>query len=391
MLNKMKIVVFTFYKIVFKFLGIVLPKNKQLIIFESFLGKQYSDNPRAIYEYLQNYQGYKMYWSIERKSIDRFTDVNIQLIPRFSIKWTFLMNRAKYWVTNSRLPLWIPKPKKTIYVQTWHGTPLKKIGVDIEEVHMPGTNSEKYKRNFVTEAKKWDYLISPNAYSSDIFRHAFQFDKRIIELGYPRNDVLVNQNNSKTIEKIKESLNLPFDKKIILYAPTWRDNEYYTVGSYRFKIQLNLELMKKELGDQFILLLRFHYLIVENVDLSLYTDFVYDLSEYQDIRDLYLISNILVTDYSSVFFDYAILKRPIIFYVYDIEEYRNKLRGFYYDFENQAPGPLVKTTGELIKELKRAGNSTYKSRKATVLFHEKYNYLESGTSSKKVVEEIFGN
>src|SRR5690625_3166812 len=148
-----------------------MKKNCNIIIFESFLGKQYSDNPRAIYEYLQrNHLNKKMYWSVDGKSVHQFKELNIQYVRRFSFKWMFLMNRAKYWVTNSRLPLWIPKSKDTIYLQTWHGTPLKKLATDMDEVHMPGTNTKIYKKNFVTEAQKWDYLISPNAYSTEIFK-----------------------------------------------------------------------------------------------------------------------------------------------------------------------------------------------------------------------------
>jgi len=371
--------------------GKVLPKNQKLIIFESFLGKQFSDNPRAIYEYIQeNLPEYKMYWSVERKSIHHFNDLDVQYVRRFSLKWIYLMNRAKYWITNSRLPLWIPKPTKTIYVQTWHGTPLKKLGVDIEEILMPGTNTEQYKRNFVTEAKKWNYLISPNSYSTAIFRRAFQFDKQIIQSGYPRNDLLVNQNNPVTIERIKKAANLPDNKRIILYAPTWRDNAYYGIGRYKFDIKMDLKLMQEQLGKQYIVLLRLHYLIAENIDLSPYKGFIYDFSNYEDIRDLYLISDILVTDYSSVFFDYAILERPIIFYVYDIEEYRNEIRGFYFDFENQAPGPLVKTTEELVKEVKKIAKGNVNSNLLSE-FRKKYCQTEDGMASKKVVEEIFCN
>src|SRR5699024_3374408 len=118
-------------------------------------------------------------------------------------------------------------PRKTIYVQTWHGTPLKRLAADMDEVHMPRTTTEQYKRNFINEAKRWDYLISPNAYSTEIFQRAFQFNKKTIESGYPRNDVLTNLNNSEAIDSLKQKMNLPLDKRIILYAPTWRDNEYY--------------------------------------------------------------------------------------------------------------------------------------------------------------------
>src|SRR5699024_7063027 len=183
---KLKKLLFVIYKIVFRILGIIIPKNNKLVIFESFLGKQFSDNPRAIYEYLSvNYSGYKLLWSADRKAISKFKILNIPFTKRFSLKWMFYMNRAGYWISNSRLPLWIPKPPRTTYVQTWHGTPLKKLGIDIQEVRMPGTETNQYKRNFTAEANKWDYLLSPNAYSTEIFKQAFQYDNKVIESGYP--------------------------------------------------------------------------------------------------------------------------------------------------------------------------------------------------------------
>ena len=204
MISVIKRLIFKIYKLSFWGLGILLPKNKKLVIFESFLGKQYSDNPRAIYEYMVRHKpDYQMYWSIERKSIKSFEYLDIKTVPRFSVKWLLLMTRAKYWVSNSRLPLWIPKPEKTIYVQTWHGSPLKRLAADMDEVHMPGTNTIKYKKNFLKESSKWDYLISPNRYSSEIFERAFRFDKRMIESGYPRNDFLINSKTDETIKQIK--------------------------------------------------------------------------------------------------------------------------------------------------------------------------------------------
>lgn len=376
------------YKVIFYLIGKILPKNDQMIIFESFLGKQYSDNPRAIYEYLKkHYPHYKMYWSIEKNSLYKIEQLDIQYVQRFSLKWMILMNRAKYWVSNSRLPLWLPKPYNTVYVQTWHGTPLKRLATDMEEVHMPSTHTKKYKNNFVKEAKKWDYLISPNEYSTEIFKRAFQFDKKIIESGYPRNDYIVNNNNEKVINQIKQHLNIPLNKKVILYAPTWRDNHYYGPGRYKFDLEIDLNLLKKEISEDYIIVLRMHYLIADDLDLTRYDRFVYDLSFYEDIRDLYLIADILITDYSSVFFDYATLLRPMIFYVYDIEEYRDFLRGFYIDFEEQAPGPLVKTTKEVIDEIRKIekGYTDYNKIKE---FAYRFSYLEDGKSTERVVSQL---
>ncbi|MDQ0185711.1 CDP-glycerol glycerophosphotransferase [Cytobacillus kochii] len=378
------------YRLIFKVLG-MLPARKNVIVFESFLGKQYSCNPRAIYEYLKiNSTGYDMYWSIDPRYEEAFKGKDLQTINRFSISWLLIMARAKYWVFNSRTPLWIPKPKNTIYLQTWHGTPLKKLAADMNEVHMPGTTTEKYKRNFLEESSRWDYLISPNQYSTEIFCRAFNFNKQIIESGYPRNDILNLGNEEDTIKRIKLKLNIPLNKKVILYAPTWRDNEYHQVGMYRFNLKLDLQSLKESLGDEYVILLRMHYLIAENIDITSYKPFVYDVSTYEDIRELYLISDLLITDYSSVFFDYANLRRPMLFYVYDIESYRDQLRGFYFDFEKYAPGPLVKETEQLIEEIKILEKNNFKLPLYFDEFYNRFCSLEEGKSSKKVVETVFG-
>src|SRR5699024_7089282 len=368
----------------------LLPTRKKTIVFESFLGKQYSDNPKALYLYIKkHYPDYTLYWSVDRGKVRDFETKGLQILPRFGLKWIMVMARAEYWVTNSRLPLWIPKPKGTTYVQTWHGTPLKQLAADMNEVHMPGTNTESYKANFLKEARKWDYLISPNAYSTQIFKRAFQFQGSIIESGYPRNDILFRDNDVGTIEKLKVAADLPLDKKVILYAPTWRDNQFHQVGKYKFNLKMDLNMMKEELGDEYIILLRLHYLVADHIDLSPYGNFVYDFSHYEDINDIYLMSDVLITDYSSVFFDYANLKRPMLFYVYDIEEYRDKLRGFYFDFEEKAPGPLVKTTRQLLDELCEMEKTNFHMDEQFQLFYEKFCYLEDGNASKRVVETIF--
>lgn len=386
---KSSITLLNLYKKLFLLLS-KLPAKKELIIFESFHGKQFSDSPRAIYEYLlKNGKGRRMYWSADRRHLKFFEGKNVKVVRRFSLKWLIIMARAEYWVSNSRLPLWIPKPKHTKYVQTWHGTPLKKLASDMEEVLMPGTNTKNYKKNFLSEASKWDYLISPNAYSTEIFKRAFQFNKTVIESGYPRNDFLINNDNMSTINTIKSNADLPLNKKIILYAPTWRDNQFYSKGKYKFDLKVDLERMKSEFGDEYIIILRLHYLVAENLDLTGYEGFVFDFSYHEDIRELYLIADLLITDYSSVFFDYANLKRPMLFFVYDIEDYRDNLRGFYFDFEEKAPGPLVKNTEEIIKEIKNIDENGFIPSPNTEAFYKKFCYLEDGKASERVVNQVF--
>lgn len=376
---------------IFKLLSL-LPKKSNTIIFESFHGKQYSDNPRAIYEYIINNDlGYKVYWSVDRRYEHVFEGRGVLYLKRFSLKWFILMARAEYWVVNTRLPLWLPKPNHTKYVQTWHGTPLKRLAMDMEDVHMPNTNIEKYKRNFLKESSKWDYLLSPNQYSTNIFKRAFGFHGEVVETGYPRNDFLTNSNELNTINEIKSKCGVPNDKKVILYAPTWRDNQYYSVGRYKFKLELDLKQMEQELGDDYVIILRLHYLIAEQMDLSEYNQFIINLSNHEDIRELYLISDMLITDYSSVFFDYAILKRPIIFFTYDLEEYQDVLRGFYLDLEEDAPGPVVRTTEQVIQEIIELSHNPAKTDHYLSDFHHRFCYLEDGNASKRVIESVLNN
>ncbi|MFC0559244.1 CDP-glycerol glycerophosphotransferase family protein [Halalkalibacter alkalisediminis] len=378
--------VFTFVFICLSF----LPVKKKLILFESFSGKQYSCNPRAIYEYLSSQnQDYEMVWSANKNVVERFKEAGVPYVERLSPKWFLLAARAKFWVTNSRMPSWVPKPRHTVYVQTWHGTPLKKLVADMEEVHMPGTSREQYIRNFHNESKNWDYLISPNEYSTEIFKRAFHFNKDMIVSGYPRNDVLITQNSNHVMADLKQKLKLPTDKKILLYAPTWRDNEYHGPGKYKINLQLDFKKMQEQLGSDYILLLRLHSFVSDQVDLSGFEGFVYDFSKYLDINDLFLVSDVLITDYSSVFFDYANLKRPMIFFTYDIEAYRNQLRGFYFDFETNAPGPIVLSTDEVITEIKKS--ETHDLAETYHEFHQKFCYLEDGNAARRVAEKIFLN
>lgn len=373
------------FRIIFVLLG-GLPKKGKLVIFESFHAKQYSDSPRAIYEYMkEKYPDFRLVWSVDKQATPLFESFGVPYIRRFSLRWFMEFPRAKYWVNNVRLPNWMPKPAKTVYIQTWHGTPLKKLGTDIEEIHMPGTDTASYKRNFILEASKWDYLVSPNAYSTEIFTRAFDYKGEVIESGYPRNDVLTNPSDSQILG-IKRYLGIPADKKVMLYAPTWRDNEFYQKGKYKFEFQFNLENWKKEFGEEWVLLSRMHYLVAENFDFSAHAGTVYDVSSYPDIRELYLVSDLLITDYSSVFFDYAVLTRPIVFFMYDLENYRDQLRGFYIDIENDAPGPIVQTEGQLfaaIQELKDddvGNNAKFKD------FRNKFSSLEDGHAAQRVVE-----
>ena len=368
-----------------------LPTCNKLIIFESFSGKQYSCNPKAIYEYLvENEPYYNMYWSVDKRYINHFKGKELKIVKRYSLKWLLVLGFSKYWIVNSRMPATLPKPKHTTYIQTWHGTPLKKLVFDMKEIHMPWTTTEDYKSGFYKESRNWDYLISPNSYASRIFKSAFLFEKELLECGYPRNDILYIGNNFEYIKKLKKSLGIPLGKKVILYAPTWRDDQIYKVGHYKFEMPLDFDALQKKYSDDCVILLRMHYLIAECFDLSAYQGFIYDFSQVVDINELYLVSDLLITDYSSVFFDYANLRRPIIFYCYDIEVYRDRLRGFYFNIEREAMGPVVRDMDALISVLEIFNQEGVFSSYDQIYhdFCRAYCYLEDGHSTKRFIQHI---
>lgn len=360
------------------------PINKNQIMFASFLGKFYSDSPKYLYEYLYNTYGDELdyVWVINDKSVK--IPGNPKKVKRFSLAYYKELAMSKYWVINGRQASRLHKRDSQEIISTWHGTPLKKLGLDIGNVH---TRDPNIKKSYIKVAKEWDYLISPNHYTTEILRSSFAYDGDILETGYPRNDILYNA-TPEQVQKIKDDLNLPSDKKIVLYAPTWRDDEYYDAGKMHFTLRLELDKLQKAIGDEYIVLVRTHYFVADKLDLTPYEGFAYDVCRYDDIAELYLISDILITDYSSVFFDYANLRRPILYYTYDLEKYENVLRGFYIDIHSEVPGPLLKTTEEVIDAIVNIEDLKEEYADKYDKFYERFCSFEDGNASKRIVDEI---
>ncbi|MFV0288612.1 MAG: CDP-glycerol glycerophosphotransferase family protein [Mycoplasmatales bacterium] len=377
-----KIVVFIYWNIIYNLFCLLPLQNK--IFFESFLGKDYSDNPKYIYEYLlnNNYQ-YKYVWSFKKdKTIKIF---GAKSVKKMSLKYLYDLATAKYIINNSRMPLKWRKRQKQIYVQTWHGTPLKRLVYDMENITLPNTNKETYYKNFTKDVNKWNYLVSPNEYSTSIFQQAFQYQGQIIKSGYPRNEVLYDVKEEEIVN-LKKQLNIDITKKVILYAPTFRDNKYVKKSHYIQDINIDLTKLKVSLGENIILLLKNHYLVKE-INYKYENNDIIDVSAYDNINDLYQVSDLLITDYSSVFFDYLNLQKPVIFYQYDQQEYQDDIRGFYIPLED-LPGAVVTEEEELYQELQKIKFTKYITYKE---FLNKYNLKTySEQSSKIIVNEVLG-
>ncbi|MCQ9288787.1 CDP-glycerol:glycerophosphate glycerophosphotransferase [Staphylococcus gallinarum] len=368
-----------------------LPIKENTILYESFLGRNYSDSPKAIFTYLleNDKDKWNHVWILNDKNLveneQEFKNENVKIIKRFGWQYFYYVTVSKYFILNMRQPKWLYKKAEQIILSTWHGTPLKRLVFDMENVTSVNKN---YKKDFYNQSRNWDYLIAANKYSEQIFESAFMYPKEnILTYGYPRNDILHNY-TSEYKHHIKEKLNLPTSKKVILYAPTWRDDEFHSAGNYKFKLQMDLNRMRKEFGEEYVIALRMHYFISDNIDLTGFEDFAYDFSKYNDINDLYISSDILITDYSSVFFDFANLRKPILFFTYDIEKYQSMLRGFYIDVNNDLPGPLLRTNDELIEAIKQIDLTVEKYKEKYETFYQKYCYLEDGNATKRIVDKV---
>lgn len=372
------------YNIFLKF-----PIKNKVILFESNVGRNYSSNPKYIYEeILSRNTDFKCVWSLEDTSLE--IPGNPTKIRKNGLKYLYYMATSKFWIFDTREPSFIPKRPETTYIQTWHGTPLKKLAMDLDFlVISDGMSLEEYKSHFKENTEKWDYLLSQSSYTTEKFKSAFVFDSNFLEIGSPRNDTLFKNNNETYINSIKEKFKLPKDKKIILYAPTWRDNDFKSNGIYNFSSEIDLDLMKNELDNDYILIIKKHYLVDDKIDTTLFGDFLYITNDLWDIQDLYLISDILLTDYSSVMFDYSILKRPMLIYAYDYEEYKDSIRGFYFNIYNEFPGPICKETNKIIENIKKNNFQSYET--DYDLFLNKYTDFEKGNASIKLVDFILNS
>lgn len=373
----------TAYKLAYFHRYLKQPVKENVILFETFMAKNYSDSPKYIYEYIaQNHPEYECVWAINDGAKIPY---GAKTVKRFSFQYAYYLAVSKYLVFNVRPPLWYRKREEQVFLETWHGTPLKRLVFDQEEVT---SASPKYKQQFYRQRKDWDFLVSANPFSTKAFRSCFLYEGEMLEYGYPRNDILYWPNKDEIAQQLKEKLGIPKDKKTILYAPTWRDDQHYGSGQYKFELALDLKLMKERLQDDYVVLLRTHHYISDHIDVSGLGDFVINLSSYDDISEIYLISDICITDYSSVFFDYANLKRPILFYTYDFDKYKNQLRGFYIDMNTEVPGPLLYTSEQVVQAIEDIDEITEEYKERYDQFYDRFCCYDDGHASEHVAEAM---
>ena len=348
------------------------------LVYNCFHGR-YGDNPRAVHERLRGRPGLEHVWLADARFTSSFPD-DVKLVDIDGPEARTVLERADVLVANTHTEVEWDKPESTCYLQTWHGTPLKRIHHDV--LWAP----EGRLARLDEDVARWDVLLSPNPPSTPRLRQGFRYDGRVAETGYPRNDLLVGSAGDAVREDVRRRLGIREGRRVVLYAPTWRDDEYFGEGS-DIPLALDLPTWCEALGEDHDLLVRVHAMVTGRTRLDAWPG-VHDVSFHPDIRDLYLAADVLVTDYSSAMFDFAVTGKPQVFLAYDLEQFQRSIRGFYFDFLPEAPGPVVRTTAELVDVLAEldAVMPSYDVRAAD--FRARYCTLEDGHATDRVLDLI---
>jgi len=357
------------------------------VLFISWKGKSCGDNPLGIAEELRRRGD-------DREHLWAITDWSVPVpdggtaVLRGTQEYYEALARSKYLISNDDMQAPFRKRNGQVYLQTWHGTPLKRIGFDISNPQF--ISGTAYFDHLANDVAQWDLLLSPNPFSTPIMRRAFRYDGEICEYGYPRNDLLRRGDTAELAARVRDRLGLPPGKRVILYAPTWRDNQVYANGRrYRFDMRLDLEKAWPELGQDHVFLIRGHHHMADDVPAGMRDGFALNVTAYPDITELFLVADVLVTDYSSAMFDYAVTGKPMVFFTYDLAEYRDNLRGFYFDFEADAPGPLLATSAEVVEAVKDIDRVAASYQGAYQRFAARFCSLDDGKAAARTCDRLF--
>lgn len=354
------------------------------VMFESWRGR-YADSPQALSQQLKIlHPNLKQLWTVVEGTV--LPDYCVPL-PRHSPSYFRHLLTSDYLITNDIVTKHLIKGRGVTYLQAWHGTPLKKVGFDETKKTYPG--AEKHHKRMIRDIAKWDYLVSPSPECTSIFRSAFRYEGEILETGYPRNDVLKSENASAIRDSVRTQLGILPDECVVLYAPTWRDDSKSTNGRFQDPRNINFGVLGSLVPEGTVFLSRMHS-VVESHPLTAGSGNirVQNVSTYPDIADLYLAADILVSDYSSAIYDFAVTGKPIILYAYDLLEYSESTRGLYFDYIQWAPGPIVISTEELAEAINHAHEYRAEVQLKYQNFQQRFCPWEDGQASQRVLNAL---
>lgn len=353
-----------------------LPKDPRKAVCQSFYGRGFSDSPKALAQELVG-RGWKVYWTVKGEAEAASLPKEILPLKLDSPKAIYHLCTAGVWVDSCRKWAYTKKRGNTLYVQTWHGFPLKRIEGDAQDA-LP----EDYIRAAKQDSEICDLFLSNSRFLTEIYRKGFWYKGEVLECGFPRNDVLFEE-HPQLVEKVRDKLGIPSGKKLLLYAPTFRRDK--GTAAYDVDYHRCVEALEKRFGGEWLILAKLHPNIAEKAEeLSLDPRYVINASDYPDIQELYLAAEALLTDYSSVMFDYLNTGKPCFLYVNDLQAYRDD-RNFYFEID-LLPFPRAENNEEL--EASILGFDREEEAKRVGEFVKAFGICETGTASKQTADYL---
>jgi CDP-glycerol glycerophosphotransferase len=368
----------------------VLPVRKGTAVFESHLGKQYSDSPRAIYEELRRRgAAFHPIWSYDGRTPPKDFPQDAELVRRWSWRYLRALAQAEFWIDNQGFPLKLAKRPETTYIQTWHGSALKRMGFDEPKYRVM---SEGDQQDYQQALDRFDHFVVRTEHDVRTLARAYRIpERKLLRVGYPRNDALARARTAAgpnpEMRALAKELELRPGLPVVLYAPTFRASPDGRVRAFEFPF--DLDGFADRFGDRLTLLVRSHYLNKVTLPPSV-AGRIIDVTSVPDITPLLLLADALVTDYSSVMFDYALLERPIVFYAYDWEEYAHDIRGTYFNLLEEAPGPVARTEPELLSILSDLDAVRAKHGDQVREFTARYGEYDRGDAAARIADRFFG-
>lgn len=354
----------------FRFVGLFIKTDKNLVLISSWAGKKYGDSPKILFEAMRSderFKHLKYVWAFERP--EDFSIENAKSIKIDSWAYFTTALKAKVWITSINIERGLTfKKKNTIYINTWHGAGTKKIG-----------NACSGRMDY--DLSNVNMMLVQSSFEKEIFLRDFKCKPEGIRMvGFPRNDKLFHITETDKA-RYRERFNIPKGKKVILYAPTWRDSRNGGI-SYDFIPPIQMEKWENTLSDEFVMLFRMHTFTTKFE--MRYNDFARDCSGYENLNHILSISDIVITDYSTIIYDCSVARIPFICFGFDYERY-SKERGFYFDLNKVYPGGVFHTEDEVIKRitavLQGEDNNLYEAFRAK--------YIEAGGSAtESVLQEL---
>ena len=354
------------------------------VLMRSYFGEQATDNGLSIQKELQRRgSDLPVYWAVQDHSVP-VPDGGIPIVVN-TVAWYELLGSIAYYVDNMYQPEYHTKPAGQVMVQTFHGYPFKQMG----HPHWRNQQISQARINtYDARAAEWDYLVSPARYATPLLTRDFNYHGEVLEIGYPRNDVLHSPEADDIRAATRASLGIEEGQTAVLFAPTFRDYLAEDGKQARMADLLDLAATARALGDEFVLMVRGHAFNARTAQRVGSMPGCVDVTDYPEVSDLYLAADAGIVDYSSLRFDFGVTGKPMVFHVPDLQRYKDT-RGWLFDFEPTAPGPLVATTEEVVDRLRDLDGLRAEYATAYKTFQDTYLDLEDGHAGRRFVDAVF--